>query len=364
MLSMISFVIVLSILVVVHEFGHFIVAKKTGVRVEKFSIGFGPELFGITKGGTRYLISLIPLGGYVKLAGETPQEPIKGEKWEYLSRTVGERARIIFAGPLLNYILAFFIFSFVFALGYQTLGTEVGVVEPGFPGVSAGIREGDNILKINGKDVYNWEDITYAVYMNNRTDMELIIERDGKVENLIVRFEPRRGWPVFGSRLKSIFGLKIGIRPVFEIVDVKPSIVESFYMGAKKLVILTVITFKALWAILIGVSPFKDSMTGLVGMYKMTSDAVRVGFMPLLHLMGVFSAALAIFNVLPIPVLDGGHLLFLIIEKVRRKPISYKMQENIAQVGLVLLMCLMAFVFYNDFVRYGVFEKILSLWRR
>src|SRR3989338_2563488 len=110
MVSLISFIIVLSILVIVHEFGHFIVAKKMGVAVEKFSIGFGPDIAGVTKRETRYSISLIPLGGYVKLAGETSAEGIKGEKWEYLSRTVGERARIIFAGPLLNYILAFLIF--------------------------------------------------------------------------------------------------------------------------------------------------------------------------------------------------------------------------------------------------------------
>src|SRR3989338_1964303 len=109
MISLVSFIIVLSILVIVHEFGHFIAAKRMGVRVEKFSIGFGPEIFGVTKSSTRYSISLIPLGGYVKLAGETGVEGIKGEKWEYLSRTVGERARIIFAGPLLNYMLAFLI---------------------------------------------------------------------------------------------------------------------------------------------------------------------------------------------------------------------------------------------------------------
>src|SRR3989339_1455843 len=125
MISLVSFIIVLSILVIAHEFGHFIAAKRMGVRVEKFSIGFGPELAGITRAETRYSVSLIPLGGYVKLAGETSAEGVKGEKREYLSRTVGERARIIFAGPLLNYILAFLIFSIVFMAGSPTLTTRI-----------------------------------------------------------------------------------------------------------------------------------------------------------------------------------------------------------------------------------------------
>ena len=133
MVSLISFIIVLSILVIVHEFGHFIAAKRMGVRVEKFSIGFGPELAGITRAKTRYSVSLIPLGGYIKLAGETSAEGIKGEKWEYFSRTVWERAGIIFAGPLLNYILAFLIFSSVFMAGSPTLTSKIGKIMPGYP---------------------------------------------------------------------------------------------------------------------------------------------------------------------------------------------------------------------------------------
>ena len=133
MLSLISFFAVMSVLVIVHEFGHFIIAKKTGVRVEKFSLGFGPEIFGLTKGETRYSFSIILFGGYVKLSGESETKESKIEHWDYVAKSVGERARIIFAGPLLNYIFAFFVFSFVFIIGSPTLTARVGGVLPEYP---------------------------------------------------------------------------------------------------------------------------------------------------------------------------------------------------------------------------------------
>ena len=361
MLSAVSFIIVLSILVIVHELGHFVVAKRTGVRVEKFSVGFGPEIFGITKGGTRYMISLIPLGGYIKLAGETQEDSIKGERWEYLSRNVGERARIIFAGPLLNYILAFFIFSFIFVIGYPTLSSTVGDVLPDFPGQAAGLKVGDKILKVNGQVIDYWEDVTRIVHTNKEPRIEIVIERDGRLIDLVVK--PR------SEELKTVFGSKkrvglIGIMPSEEIVYVKYNIPRAIHMGAKKLFGLTYITYRALWASLTGAISFKESVTGPIGIFYITGQAARLGFVYLLHLMGILSASLAIFNLLPIPVLDGGHLLFLAIEKIRGKALSPKIQENMVQAGLILLIGLMMFVFYNDFVRFDVFQKLSTLLKR
>ena len=361
MLATASFIIVLSILVIVHEFGHFIVAKRTGVRVEKFSVGFGPEIFGITKGGTRYRISLIPLGGYVKLTGETGEEELKGESCEYLSRTVGERAKIIFAGPLLNYILAFLIFSFIFVIGYPTLTTKIGKVMPDYPGASAGVEAGDVILEINGQEVNYWEDVTNIVHTNKEPEIELLVERDGRLVDLKVAPKSQEVKTIFGSKKR--IGL-IGIMPSEEVVYVRHNVIKSVYMGGKKLIMLTYITYRALWASLTGAIPFKESITGPVGIFYITGQAARMGIVYLLHLMGILSASLAIFNLLPVPVLDGGHLLFLAIEKVRRRPISHRVQENITQVGLALIMCLMLFVFYNDFMRFGIFEKIAGLWQR
>lgn len=359
MLSTISFIAVLSILVIVHEFGHFIIAKKTGVRVEKFSIGFGPELFGITKGGTRYLISLIPLGGYLKMSGESEEEPLKGDKTEYLSKTIGERAGIIFAGPLLNYILAFLIFSSVFVMGYPTLTSKIGKVLPDYPGASSGLEAGDKILKINDQVVLYWEDVTNIVHTNTEDRLKLFVERDGEIIELIVAPRVEEIKTIFGTKKK--VGL-IGIIPSEDIVFIKFGIVEALYQGGKKLITLTYITCRALWASISGAIPFKETITGPVGIFYITGQAARLGLVYLLQLMGVLSASLAIFNLLPLPVLDGGHLMFLLIEKVRGKPLSHKLQEGVTQAGLALILCLMAFVFYNDFVRFGIFDKIFGLF--
>ncbi|PIP68637.1 MAG: RIP metalloprotease RseP [Candidatus Omnitrophica bacterium CG22_combo_CG10-13_8_21_14_all_43_16] len=361
MLSLVSFIVVLSILVVVHEFGHFIVAKKMGVRVEKFSIGFGPEIFGVTREETRYSVSIIPLGGYVKLSGETGAEGLKGEKWEYLSRTVGERMRIIFAGPLLNYILAFAIFSFVFMAGNPTLTSAIGKVMPGYPAESSGLKTGDKILNINGKDVIYWEDVTKIVHTSKNQEMNLVVERLGQKISIVVMPKSQEMDTVFGSRKKISI---IGIVPSGDVVFVRYGFFKSIYMGAEKLWSLTYITCRALWASVTGAIPIKESMTGPIGIFYITGQAAKLGIIYLLQLMGVLSASLAIFNLLPVPVLDGGHILFLAIEKIRRKPVSIKIQENITQVGMSLLIILMLFVFYNDFMRFGVFEKIAHLWKR
>jgi regulator of sigma E protease len=361
MLSLISFIIVLSILVIVHEFGHFITAKKTGVRVEKFSIGFGPEIIGVTKQETRYSVSMIPLGGYVKLAGETGAEGMKPEKWEYMSKTVGERMRIIFAGPLLNYILAFVIFAFVFMVGNPTLTAKIGKVMPGYPAESAGLKAGDKIISINNKNVIYWEDVTKIVHAGKEQDMTLIINRDGAEMTLRVTPKSSEMDTMFGSKKKISI---MGIAPSDEVVYVKYGFIKSIYMGAEKLWTLTYITCRALWASVTGAVPIKESMTGPIGIFYITGQAAKLGLVYLLQLMGVLSASLAIFNLLPVPVLDGGHILFLAIEKIRRKPVSLKMQEGVTQVGISLLIVLMLFVFYNDFIRFGIFEKIAHLWKR
>jgi len=361
MVSLIAFIFVLSILVIAHEFGHFIVAKRMGVRVEKFSIGFGPEIAGITKAETRYAVSMIPLGGYVKLAGETGGEGVKAEKWEYCSRTVWERMRIIFAGPLLNYGLAFVIFSFVFMAGNPTLTTKVGKIMTGYPGESAGLKEGDRILDINGKKVVYWEDVTEIVHTSHSKEMKILLDRGGAQVFIIVTPKSQEIKTIFGSK-KNI--ALIGIAPSDEVVYVKYNFFKSIYMGAEKLWTLTYITCRALWASATGAIPVKESMTGPIGIFYITGQAAKLGMIYLLQLMGVLSASLAIFNLLPVPVLDGGHILFLVIEKVRRKPVSIKMQENVTQVGMSLLIVLMLFVFYNDFMRFGIIEKLSRFLRR
>jgi len=269
--------------------------------------------------------------------------------------------RIIFAGPLLNYILAFFIFSFVSIIGFPTLTSTIGKVLPDYPADVSGIKAGDKILEVNGHEINYWEDVTRRIHTNKEGLLNLVIERDSKVMDIIVK--PRR------EEVKTVFGSKkrvgiIGIMPADEMVYVKYGIIESIYMGFKKLITLTYITYRALWASLTGAISFKDSVTGPIGIFYITGQAARLGFVYLLHLIGILSASLAIFNLLPVPILDGGHLFFLMIEKLRKKPLSYKLQESITQVAFVALISLMLFVFYNDFMRYDIMDKIVKFWQK
>ncbi|PJC48185.1 MAG: RIP metalloprotease RseP [Candidatus Omnitrophica bacterium CG_4_9_14_0_2_um_filter_42_8] len=206
-----------------------------------------------------------------------------------------------------------------------------------------------------------WEDVTKIVHTSKNQEMNLVVERLGQKISIVVMPKSQEMDTVFGSRKKISI---IGIVPSGDVVFVRYGFFKSIYMGAEKLWSLTYITCRALWASVTGAIPIKESMTGPIGIFYITGQAAKLGIIYLLQLMGVLSASLAIFNLLPVPVLDGGHILFLAIEKIRRKPVSIKIQENITQVGMSLLIILMLFVFYNDFMRFGVFEKIAHLWKR
>ena len=360
LLSLIYFIIVLGILVLVHEFGHFIVAKRLGVRVEKFSIGFGPKVCSIKKGDTEYLLSAIPLGGYVKMAGDEPTEVITGQKWEFLSRSVFDRFRIILAGPLLNYILAFVIFSVIFMFGSPTMTTEVGSLLKDYPAQAQGIKVGDRILTVDGKSVKYWEDMTEIIHKHAEGSMDISIKRGGSVIEMKITPIIRKTKDIFGKEATIAL---IGVGPSQNIEKIRYGFLTSVKMGFNKLIQLTAITYKALWSILIGRLSLKESMTGPIGIFVVTGQAAKMGFIYILHLMGILSASLAIFNVLPFPVLDGGHILFLVIEKVRGKPLSLKTQEAVMNVGVSLLILFTVFVFYNDIVKFGIADKTMKLFK-
>ena len=360
LLSLISFVVVLGVLVIVHEFGHFIMAKLLGVRVEKFSIGFGPKICSVRKDDTEYLISAIPLGGYVKMGGDEPGEALTGQKWEFLSRSVFDRFKIILAGPLLNYILAFLIFSVIFMFGSPTMTTEVGSLLKDYPAGAQGIKVGDKVLAVDGKSVKYWEDMTEIMHKHVEGAMTLSIRRGGSVVEMRIAPMIRKTKDIFGNETTIAL---IGIGPSQTIEKVRYGFFTSVNMGFKKLIQLTVITYKALWSILIGRLSLKESMTGPIGIFIITGQAAKLGLVYILHLMGILSASLAIFNVLPFPVLDGGHILFLAIEKLRGKPLSMKAQEKIANVGISLLILFTVFVFYSDIMKFGVADKVIKLFK-
>lgn len=347
-LSVIVVVIVFSILIVVHEFGHFIMAKRCGVKVERFSLGFGPKIAAIKRGDTEYRISAIPLGGYVKMAGETYEDKPTGAPWEFLSKPPGQRFKIVVSGPLLNYILGFLLFSTVFMIGYPTLTNKVGRVLDGYPAKEAGIKSGDRIISIDGKKIEYWNELTAIMHKRLEGKVDLIVLRNGRTLQLKLKPRVKEYKDIFGKDVKIAM---VGIAPSDELLYIKYNFVESIRNGLSKLSELTILTLKAIWSLITGRLSLRESVTGPVGIFILTAKAARLGLVYLLNLMAVISASLAIFNVLPIPVLDGGHIIFLAIEKVRRKPLSPKVQEVTIQIGLGLLVILMLFVFYYDIMR-------------
>ncbi|RKY33014.1 MAG: RIP metalloprotease RseP [Candidatus Omnitrophota bacterium] len=349
MLSILVFIIILGVLIIVHEFGHLLAAKRSGVRVERFSIGFGPRLFTKKKNETEYSLSVIPLGGYVKLAGDDREE-FKGHPDEYLSQPVGKRAKIIFCGPLLNYILGFLFFWLIFFTGYPTLTTKVGDLVQGFGAQEAGIKTGDRITAINGKEIQYWHQLQEIIQkQKSGASVEISVLRKDEKYDFSVQIKSKEVNDIFGEG-RSI-GM-LGIVASDEVVTVRQGFLESFNLALNRTWNLTAITYRALGRMITGRLSMRESVTGPLGIFYITSKATQIGLVAVLQLVAVLSTSLAIFNLLPIPVLDGGHLLFLIIEKLRGRALSLKTERIITQVGLSAIITLALFVTYNDIVRF------------
>jgi regulator of sigma E protease len=360
-MSIIIFIIVLGILILVHEFGHFIVAKRMGVRVEQFSLGFGPRLFGWKRANTEYTICAIPLGGYVKLAGDNPEE-FKGQPYEYLAKSVGQRTRIILFGPLLNYVLAFFCFWSIFFIGFPNLTCRVGGLVENFGAQKAGIRVNDLILAVDGQEVRIWQDLQKII--QNKTGDEVVrlsILRNSRELKLQARIKQQEIQTIWGQ--KKAIGL-IGIKPADEFIKIRYGLIKSFFAGGERLIYLTGLTLKSLAWMALGRVSFRQSVTGPLGIFYITREAAHLGLIPLIQVVAVISMSLSIFNLLPLPVLDGGHLLFLLIEKIRGRRLSARTEKVITQVGFSIILLLIVFVFYNDLLKYGLFEKISQWWSR
>ena len=336
---------VFSAIVVAHEFGHFIAAKKQGIKVESFAVGFGKKLFSIKKGETEYRINLIPLGGYVKLAGEDPQDR-KGKSDEFASKPVISRFWVIFSGPLFNYILAFFILLLLYAVGIPSLTTQVGTVLDNSPAKVAGIRTGDTILSINNNTVSDWNQMVREIRSNTDVSpIQIKLERNDRIRKIKVTPRILETKNIFKQEIKFV---GIGIAPSEKYVILKNNPLRAFDMSLRHMYYFTVNTYKGLWFLITGAMPIKESVGGPIRIIDMLTKAVSHGWYSVLSLMATISMAIAIFNLLPFPILDGGHILFLIIEKIKGKPISPKTQEMIQQVALVLIIMFFLYVTYND----------------
>ena len=362
---MLIFLIVLSILILVHEWGHFITAKSVGVKVEKFSLGFGPKLFSFMHQGTEFMVCAIPLGGFVKMAGDERSE-CKGKKDEYFSKSVGHRALIVLMGPVVNYVLAYICLCFVFMFGYPALAPKVAEVIKGYPAEAAGFKKGDTIIKVDAKNIQSWEDVQKYISRSTGAQLHVVFLRDGQRMEKTVSPVEQLSENIFGQKEKI---RRIGIQPEDKIITLKYTFLESLVKSFSNLTEITTTTYKALYRMATGAVSIKElsgpaGPTGIIGLFYLIQKASEAGFTYLLYVVGVISASLALFNILPLPVLDGGHLLFLGIEKIRGKGLSPKADEMIARIGISFFVCLAFFVFYLDFVRFGWIAKIMGIWKQ
>jgi regulator of sigma E protease len=346
----VPFIIVLGILIFFHEFGHFLFAKVFNVKVLKFSLGFGPKLIGKKIGETEYLISAFPLGGYVKMLGEDDDEEIIPEEdhRSFYKQRVLNRIAIAAAGPIFNFFLAFLLFCGIYIIaGYPIMTAEVGQVRPDSPADKAGILKGDIIEYIEGKKIDRWRDIKKFVEKSPDRGLKMVIIRGGKRISTIVFPEEEIVKNIFGEEIKSAL---IGIVASGNSKQLTLGPLKAIEEGGKKTWEVTALTVLTIVKLVQGVVPLK-TLGGPIMIGQLTGEIARKNLSYLLPFMAVISINLAILNLLPIPVLDGGLIFFFLIEIVIRKPISIKKREIAQKVGFFILILLMAFVFYNDLLR-------------
>jgi regulator of sigma E protease len=346
----IPFIIVLGILIFFHELGHFLLSKLFNVKVLKFSLGFGPKLIGKKVGETDYVISAFPLGGYVKLLGENDDDEIAPDDAPraFSNQPAQNRIAIAAAGPFFNFILAFLLFSCIYIIsGLPIISPEVGQVREQSPADEAGIRKGDIIEYIEGTQIEKWSDIKRFVEKNPDKGLHMVVIREGKRFSTTVYPKIETVKNIFGEETQSAL---IGIVTSGKIEQLPMGPFRAIKEGALKTWEITSLTFLVVVKLIQGVVPLK-TVGGPIMIGQLAGDIARENFSYLIPFMAVISVNLAILNLLPVPVLDGGMILFLVIEIVARKPISIKKRELAQKIGFFLLILLMALVFYNDLLR-------------
>ncbi|MDE3181550.1 MAG: RIP metalloprotease RseP [Acidobacteriota bacterium] len=423
--------VVLGFMIFVHELGHFVVAKHFGVRAPVFSIGFGKRLWGFKRGGTDYRISLLPLGGYVKMDGEDPTEANRDDPGNFLAKSRWQRFLIAVAGPSMNILTALILLAVLYKFHYEKpvfagQPARVGDVEAGSPAAKAGIKRGDLIVRFGGREHPTWEDVELNVAMTTRQSIPLEVERDGKLlafsltpkaegadqmgyaglgpcwPSVVGQVEPglpaSRAHLMTGDKITAVDGvsvpcfqsmsgliqerggkavtmtlvrqgkqLQVAMDPVKEgsapnarwIVGIavrQDTVVTQLPIGqAMKAswsdnVQSTVVTFEALKRILTRKMSAK-SLSGPVGIAQLSGSAYREGMVALLSFVAFISLQLGIFNLLPIPMLDGGMILMLFAESVMQRDLSLQFKERVVQAGIFLLLLLVVFVTYNDIIK-------------
>jgi regulator of sigma E protease len=444
--TLLAFLFVLGVLIFVHELGHFVMARRVGVRVLKFSLGFGPRLVGFTRGDTEYVISAIPLGGYVKMAGENPDDPRSGRDDEFLSKSKWERFQILIMGPLMNLILAVVVTAGVLMNGaeipaFQSKPPLVGFVTPDSPAARAGIQVGDLVTTVAGREVSTWEQFLINVGTRAGRETEIGILRDGKQFTVKATPDPQTRFeigdvgvmpnthPNVGSLLPGApaekGGLKvgdvihrvdgaiiaareqliaavskkanapvtisvvrngapvdvvvtpeantgrcpslpqgagcIGISIGEEVTLIKPGLVDAFTMSVKRNYESAGLIFMTIGQLITRETSTRQLM-GPLAIAQLSGESAEQGWVPLFALMASISLNLGLLNLLPIPVLDGGHIFIMMLEGLARRDFSLKVKEKMFLAGFAVLLMLMVTVIYNDLTRIPLFERLMP-WR-
>jgi len=437
--TILAFLFVLGILIFVHELGHFLMARRIGVRVLTFSLGFGPKLLNIKRGDTEYCLSAIPLGGYVKMAGENPEETRSGADDEFLSKGKWQRFQVLVMGPVMNIVLAVVVMSVVLYQGAQVPLFEqqpvvIGTFTENSPAQKGGLQAGDHIVTVDGKPIDNWEQFSMAIVPKAKRDVIIGFERQGKAGNATVvpdaqgKFEmgdvgvqplvhPQLGplepnMPAAESGLQTgdvVLGaggennitydhllaaikahdgqsLPITIRRGNEtkVIDVTPRLRGDKAMIGAQISIYETRTIepgpleavklsvqknwewgRMIGQTLVGLFTRETSVKQLMGpvaIADLSGTAAQAGWIPLFSLMAMISLNLGLLNLMPIPVLDGGHIFILALEGLARRDFSMKVKEKMLLAGFVLLLMLMVTVIYNDLMRIEWIEKLVP-WR-
>jgi regulator of sigma E protease len=350
MLTVISAIFVLGMLIFVHELGHFLVAKLAGVGVNTFSLGFGPRLLGIKRGGTDYRLSAIPLGGFVRMVGEHPGEEIDPQDIprSFSHKPVAWRLAIVAAGPICNIIFALATYYLLLmAWGLPTMTTQVGEAIKDQPAALAGLETGDRVLAIDGLPVEHWGEIASAVQGSQGRPIQILVDRRGRQVSLSVRPQAHQMKDIFGEE-RQVF--RVGIKASGETIIKPVGAVQAVGMALNKTYLAGEIIVVSVVKLVQRKVP-ADTLGGPILIAQVAGEAARHGLAPLLDLAALLSVNLAILNLLPIPALDGGHLFFFLVEAITRRPVSISVREKAQQVGMALLIMLMAFIFYNDIAR-------------
>ena len=341
----------LTIIVFFHELGHFLVARWCGIKVLVFSIGFGPELAGFyDRRGTRWKISAIPLGGYVKFFGDENEASVpdastlaamteEERKQSFPGQPVGARAAVVAAGPVTNFILAIILFAGVFvAYGKTTAVPRIAAVEPNSPAAAAGFKVGDVIISIDGAKIDNFSDVQRIVNFSPGVTLTVVVERGDALYTL-------KATPVEKDK-RGMLGITRSNEPG----DVRTEAVaplEALRLGADRTWLVVASTMSYLRDVVVG-RQSADQIGGPIKIAQISVEVAKLGFGPLLELTALLSVSIGLLNLFPIPLLDGGHLLFYAIEAVRGRPLSERAQEVGFRIGLAIVLMLMIFATFND----------------